>query len=63
MSLPQDVALESYQGRFSVSMTSAHHQANESGRFELVLYPKNHIILDLKTPQLRVSIKLKRKSN
>lgn len=50
MSLPQDVALESYQGRFSVSMTSAHHQANESGRFELGLYPKNHIILDLKTP-------------
>lgn len=50
MSLPQEVALESYQGRFSVSMTNANRQANESGKFELLLYPKNRIFLDLKTP-------------
>lgn len=50
MNLPQEVALESYQGRFSISVESPNRQTNESGRFELLLYPNNHILLDLKTP-------------
>ena len=50
MSLPKESLLSSWQGRFSVSVQNLQQINHESGRFELSLFPKDHLILDLKTP-------------
>lgn len=50
MSLPSKAPLNTWQGRFSVTVKDAQGNHNERGRFEFLVFPGDETVLDLKSP-------------
>lgn len=50
MSLPSKTPLNTWQGRFSVTVKDVQGNHNERGRFEFLVFPNEESVLDLKTP-------------
>jgi len=50
MSLPSKAPLNTWQGRFSVTVKDVQGNHNERGRFEFLVFPGDETVLDLKSP-------------
>lgn len=50
MSLPSKAPLNTWQGRFSVTVKDVQGNHNERGRFEFLVFPDEETVLDLKSP-------------